>query len=435
MTHQRHASININMKSAGSHDGAWRHPDTDVTKVNDFRALADFARKAEAAGVDALFFADGLSYSAPGSADTPPSGFEPVSLMGALAAVTSRIGYIGTISTTYSEPYNLARQLASLDRISGGRIGWNIVTTAGGGAAANFSLNEHPEHSERYRRAGEFVEVATKLWDSWGADAIVADKSTGRYVNADQVHPINHQGSYYSVAGPLNIPRSPQGHPLLVQAGSSEDGRDFAARYAEVVYSISQTIPSAKRFYEDIKTRAENYGRDPDSIKIVMGIRVLVEKSAQQAHEKDQYLRELADPQRTLKHLGGIIGVDLTQFPLDGPVPPIPEPTSSNAMQTHVGLLAELVQRERPATVRELVDKLNGGVGAVSVTGDGPGVADALQEWLEAGVVDGFNVGLQILQGGGENFFDLVIPELVRRGLRSADYQGDTLRQYFGLPR
>ncbi|WNI18042.1 LLM class flavin-dependent oxidoreductase [Actinacidiphila sp. ITFR-21] len=430
----RHINLNINVKSAGSHDGAWRSPDTDLSAVNDFGALRALAGRAEAAGIDALFFADGLNYSARSGAGAPPPVFEPVSLLGALAASTTRLGLIATMSTTYNEPYNLARQMSSLDWISNGRVGWNIVTTGGGGAAANFGLAEHPEHDERYRRAVEFVTVACKLWESWDPDAVVADRSTGIYVDPAKVHPIDHHGDVFRVAGPLNSPRSPQGRPLLVQAGGSEPGRDLAAQHADVVYTISQTVQDARELYDDLKSRVVAYGRDPDSIKVVMGIRVLVAPTRREAEDTAARLEELNDPRRVLQHVGGLIGVDLARLPLDAPVPLLPEATSTNAIQTHLQLLHELIARERPATIRELVGRLQGGVGALTVTGDGADVADFLEEWVRAGVVDGFNVGLQMLQGGAENFFDLVVPELRRRGLRPDDYPGTTLRDRYGLP-
>ena len=434
MADKRYLHLNINMKAAGSHDGAWRHPHTDVSKINDFGALVEFARRAEAAKIDALFWADGLALSTKSAAQSPHWAYEPLTLAGALTARTQRIGVIGTVSTTYTEPYNLARQLASLDRISGGRVGWNVVTTGGTGegAAANFGLEGHPVHEHRYRRAHEYIDVIHALFDSWQPGALVADQHSGVFVDATKVGPINHSGEFFRVAGPLNVqPARPGDRPLLVQAGGSEQGRELGAKYADLIYSISQTIEDAKEYADDIRTRAQGYGRDPDSIKILTGFYVLVGQSVQHAKEKEQELLEFSDPSSVIKHVSGITNLDLTKYPLDAPLPETPAPTTVNGIQTHLALLHQVIDRTHPTTLRELAAALGGGVGAIGVASDAAGVADTLQEWFESGVVDGFNIGIQQLQGGAEDFFDLVVPELTRRGLRPPDYLGTTLKDTF----
>ncbi len=425
----------INLNVHGTHVAEWLHPDTDLERYRSFERLSDFTRRAEAAGVDSVFFSDGVSYKATGGRDSVPPRLDPLSLASALAAQTSGIGFVVTSSTTYNEPYNLARQFASIDHISGGRIAWNMVTTASTAAAANFGADAHPSHPDRYRRAGEFVDVVTKLWESWDPDAVEPDRDAGVFVRPERVHSIDHDGEFFRVAGPLNVTRSPQGRPVLFQAGASADGLEFAARHAEVVYSISQTLDEAKQFYDTLKSKVSDLGRNPDDFRIVNGVRVLTAPTQAEAEEKFAELELWVDPLTLLHHLGGIIGTDLTNLSFDDPVPELPPTEQATGMQTHLNLLKGFIAREKPATVRDLVTKMGGGVGAPNITGDPVFVADWLESWFNAGVTDGFNVGFQVNDSGADPFFDLVIPELVHRGLRPAHYTSSTLRERFGLPR
>ncbi len=312
--------LNLFIYPGGHHEAAWRHPDSAPERVLDIGYYQDLARAAEAAKFDAVFFADG-----PALADNIryASRFrlEPFTWMSAIAAVTERIGLIGTASTTYSEPYNLARLFASLDHLSKGRAGWNIVTTGAPNAAQNFGLEEHPVHADRYARAEEFVEVVTKLWDSWEDEAFVADPASGVFADTDRIHAIDHVGPHFSVAGPLNTARSPQGRPVYVQAGSSEDGRAFAAHWAEAIFTAHQTLGSAQAFYADVKSRAARLGRNPRQLKILPGISPVIGSTTREAEELHDELNHLTQPAYSLDVLRRLTGADLSSYDLDDPFP------------------------------------------------------------------------------------------------------------------
>lgn len=426
--------LNLNVKPAGSHPAAWRHPAVDLAEINDIDALLDVARTAERGGFDALFLADKLTFSREPAAVAP--AFEPLTLLSALAVGTSRLGLIGSISTTYSDPFVVARQTASLDRISRGRFGWNVVTSAIPAAARNFGQDSLPEHAARYRRADEFVTAVKKLWDSWEDDAIVEDRERGRYVDPEKIHAIDHSGEHFRIAGPLNSPRPPQGWPVIVQAGSSGDGRALAARHADSVYTVVSTIEEGRAFRTDLRDRAAAEGRDPDSVRVFAGFRVLVAGTADEARALEAELNALADPRHVLGQVALFSGYDLSHLPLDAPLPPVPPVESSQSYRSHLLAVHRFVERERPRTVREFAQGLGGGLGADNLlVSDAATVADELEEWFRAGALDGVNLQPELLRQGTYALVEHLVPELRRRGLRPPEYPGTTLRGNYGLDR
>lgn len=425
--------LNAFLMTVGHHEAAWRLPQspTDGTDAEHYKNLA---RIAERGRLDSLFLADGpVLHGDPGR--RPSSILEPTVLLTALAGVTSRIGLIATASTSYNEPYNLARRFASLDHVSGGRAGWNIVTTAGADAARNFGLNDTPLHRERYLRAAEFLDVATKLWDSWADDAVVNDKEGGVYARAERVRGIDHRGPHFRVDGPLNVRRSPQGHPLLVQAGSSEDGKDFAARHAEAVFTAQQTLEEGVTFYKDVKRRAVTFGRDPDGIKILPGIVPVIGATEAEALALDAELERHIVPEYGRRQLARLIGVPEERLPLDEELPDdIPTEDEIEGAKSRFTLIVELGRRER-LTVRQLIGRLGGGRGHRTFAGTAEQVADTIEHWYDSGAADGFNIMPALLPSGLEVFVDQVVPILQERGLFRTEYTGTTLREHYGLAR
>ena len=427
--------LNAFLMSVGHHEAAWRLPESDPYADTDLGHFADLARVAERGKLDSLFLADSPVLFGGDPGRRPAAKLEPTVLLTALAGVTSRIGLIATASTTYNEPYNLARRFASLDHLSGGRAGWNIVTTAGADAARNFGLDDVPRHADRYARAAEFVEVSTKLWDSWEDDAIVADKERGVHAEADRVHAIRHRGPHFRVEGALNVPRSPQGYPLLVQAGSSEDGKVLAARYAEAVFTAQQTLAEAKDFYADLKRRAADLGRDPDSLKILPGIVPVIGATEKEARELDAELDRLIRPEYARQQLARQLRVPVESLKLDEELPAdLPSEDEIEGAKSRFTLIVELARRER-LTVRQLIGRLGGGRGHRTVAGTAEQVADTLEHWFRSGAADGFNVMPAVLPSGLEAFVDQVVPILQDRGLFRREYTGRTLREHYGLPR
>ena len=427
-------NLNLFIYPGGHHEAAWRHPGSEPERVMDLSYYVELAQQAEAAKLDAIFFADGPSLieNIRYAARVKP---EPLTLLSAVAAVTDRLGLIGTASTTYSEPYNLARQFSSLDHLSGGRAGWNIVTTGAANAAQNFGLAEHPVHAERYARAEEYLEVVTKLWDSWEDEALVADPETGVFADDRLVHAPEHVGRHFAVAGPLNLPRSPQGRPVYVQAGSSEDGRGFAARWAEAIFTAHQTLDSALEFYADVKRRARQLGRDPAGIKVLPGISPVIASTQREADELHERFNELTQPAYGLHSLHRLTGLDLSSFDLDEPFPrELLSTLGDRAMASRTALVVDLVQREKP-TLRQVLHRLAGARGHRVVVGTPRLVADQMQLWHESGAADGFNVMPPWLPGGIEVFVEEVLPILRERGLFRTEYAGRTLREHYGLDR
>ncbi|MDR6870413.1 FMN-dependent oxidoreductase (nitrilotriacetate monooxygenase family) [Bosea sp. BE125] len=430
----RQLTLNLFIYPGGHHEAAWRYKESEPKRVLDISYYQELARRAEAAKFDAIFFADGPSlpenvrYSS-------RLRFEPITWLAAIAAATSRIGLIATASTTYTEPYNLARLFASLDHISHGRAGWNIVTTSDAGAAQNFGLPEHPPHADRYETAREFLEVVTKLWDSWEDDALVADAQSGVFADSDKVHRIDHAGKHYKVRGPLNVARTPQGRPVYVQAGSSEDGRSFAAQHAEAIFTAHQTLASAQGFYADIKKRAAALGRRPEHIRVLPGISPYLGSTQAEADRLEEEINALIQPAASLEQLKRMIGLDLSGFDLDGPFPRhLVDTNGPKGVASRFQLVIDIVDREKP-TIRQLIKRLAGGRGHWVLVGTPERVANEIQTWFEQGAADGFNVMPPWLTGGFDAFVDEVLPILRKRGLVREDYTGETLRDHYGLPR
>lgn len=432
----RQIKLGAFLMQTGHHIAAWRHPDAQADAPINFRHYAELARRAEAAKFDAIFLADSVGVRntdlASLSRTARSDHFEPLTLLSALAAVTEKIGLIATVSTTYNEPYHVARKFASLDHISGGRSGWNLVTSSGQGEAQNFNLDEHVEHARRYARAAEFHDVVLGLWDSWEDDAFLRDKHSGQYFDPAKLHPLRHRGEHFSVRGPLNVSRSPQGRPVVVQAGASPAGRDLAARTAEVIFVAHQTFDEAQAFYRDIKGRAVDYGRDPDDIKIMPGIFPVIGRSQAEAEDKFARLQDLIHPVVGVQLLSNMIGgFDLSGYPVDGPLPDIPETNGGKSRQQ---LLIDLARRDN-LTIRQLYLRIAGARGHQQVVGTPRSVADQLQQWFEEDGADGFNIMSPWLPGGLDDFIELALPELRRRGLFRTEYSGATLRQHLGLAR
>jgi FMN-dependent oxidoreductase (nitrilotriacetate monooxygenase family) len=418
----------------GHHLAAWRHPSTPQNAANDFPHYMQMAQTAERGLFDMLFVADttGLIATDPENLSriSYVAWMEPVTLMSALSAVTKHIGLACTSSTSYDQPYHLARRFGSLDIISGGRAAWNLITTANPLEAANFSRDPHPDKDVRYRRAREFAEVVKGLWESWEDDAFIRDKASGRFSDPSKLHILNHSGEFFSVRGPLNVARSRQGHPVMVQAGASDDGRDLAAETADVVFTAHQSVESAKAFYADLKSRVAHFGRDPDHLKIMPGFFVTVGKTEQEAKDKFERIQSLILPEVGVRLLSTFINFDLTSYPVDGPMPDIPD---SKAVASRRALITDIARREN-LTIRQLYTRIAGGRGHYQFIGTPTQVADELQRWFEGGAADGFNIMPPILPDALDDFVEMVIPELQRRGLFRTAYEGSTLRENLGLP-
>jgi FMN-dependent oxidoreductase (nitrilotriacetate monooxygenase family) len=432
----RRLHLNLFIHGRGHHETAWRHPLSTTRPLTDIRYYQQLAQLAEDGLFDSVFFADYLSVGGE-IAHAARAELEPLTTLAALASVTERIGLIATASTTYTEPYNLARQFASLDHISGGRIGWNIVTSWLPDAARNFGYDRLPEHAERYARADDFVDVVTKLWDSWADDAILDDRRAGRYADAARVRAINHVGSHYKVAGPLNIPRSPQGRPVLVQAGSSTTGRRFAAQYAEAIFTAHLEKATAADFYADIKAQAAALGRKPEQVLILPGLSAIIGSTEAEAKRTWQELNELSDPKVGLERLSNRFGGhDFSHLDLDRvlSVDDFPDPTKVQAAQSRAQVITALVARERP-TLRQLLHSLAGARGHYTVAGTPDQIADIIEDWFQSRAADGFNLMPPILPSLLKTFIDEVTPILQKRGLFRTGYDGHTLRDHYGLDR
>ena len=432
----RQLRLNLFVHSRGHHEASWRHPEASPLALTDFEFHRELARKAEDAAFDSIFLADTLSMSGEVT-HTARSWLEPVTLLGALAAATSKIGLIATASTTYTEPFNLARQFASLDHISKGRIGWNIVTSWSVAAAHNYGDEAQVSHAERYARAEEYMAVAKALWDSWADDAVLDDRPAGRYAKPGSIHALDHAGKHYRVAGPLNVPRCPQGRPVFVQAGSSETGRDFAARHAEVVFTAQLEKATAQAFYADLKARAEKAGRDPDRVAILPGFSPLIADTQEEAERLVLELNGLADPEVGRKRLSGRFGgFDFSHLELDRALTAadFPDPDSVEAARSRAATIVGLVERERP-TLRQLLAKLAGARGHYTFAGTPEQTADFMEEWLRDGAADGFNLMPPVLPWMLDAFVERVLPILRARGLFREAYTGSTLRAHYGLAR
>ncbi len=424
------------MRPISIHTAAWRYPGGTPDANFNWPLIKRLTQKLEHGKFDAFFMADHLAVpNMPTDAlkrSATVTSFAPMTLLPALAAVTERIGLIATMSTTYNAPYHVARLFASLDHLSGGRAGWNIVTSTNPFEALNFGLKEHLEHDERYRRAREFYDVVTGLWDSWADDAFIRDVDSGVYSDPAKLHVLDHQGKYFSARGPLNVARPVQGWPVIVQAGQSDAGRQLAGETAEMVFSGVSDIATAQRVYADIKARAQAVGRNPDHLVIMPGAFVMVGDTAAEARAKKTRLDSLVHPDSGLGTLSVQLGVDASKFDLDGPLPDDLPPT--NASHTSRQKLVDMARNDG-LTVRQLAQYVGGAFGTLEMIGTPAMIADQMQEWLESRACDGFNVMFPYLPGGLDDFVEQVVPELQRRGLFRRDYEGTTLREHLGLPR
>ena len=432
--HKRQLHLGAFMRPISIHTGAWRYPGAFPDANFNFNHIKRFIQKLEYGKFDAFFMADHLAVlNMPINAlkrSHTVTSFEPFTLLSALAGATERIGLIATGSTTFDEPYHVARRFASLDHISGGRAGWNIVTTANPDAALNFGRDEQMEHDERYRRAREFYDVVTGLWDSFADDAFVRDVENGLYFDPDKMHRLDHKGKYLSVRGPLNIARPIQGWPVIVQAGASEAGKQLAAETAEAVFTSGGSFATAQALYQDIKGRMDKLGRSRDNLKILPGAFVVVGDTDDDAKAKRARLDSLVHYDSAIASLSVALGTDASGFDPEGPLPDIPE---TNAGKSGRQRVIDLARRDH-LTVRQLAQRV-GGFGGLSFVGTPSTIADGMEEWLTGHACDGFNIMFPFLPQGLDDFVDHVIPELQRRGIFRRDYEGKTLRENLGLPR
>jgi FMN-dependent oxidoreductase (nitrilotriacetate monooxygenase family) len=430
---ERHLHLNAFLMGTGHHEAAWRLPQSRPENTLTAEHYIELAQIAERGRLDSIFFADTLAVGRNARWNSQ-NALEPITLLAAVATHTERIGLIATASTTYHEPYHLARKFASLDHISRGRAGWNIVTSSGENEARNFSRSARPAHEDRYERAAEFVDVVLRLWDSWEDDARVLDKVTGEYADPAKIHEAEHQGTYFGVQGALTTARPPQGHPLLVQAGSSEAGRDYAARYAEAVFTAQQTLAEGQAFYADLKGRVTRYGRHPDEVKVLPGICAVIGGTEAEAKAREAELNGLISPAYGQEQLSLMLEHDISAYPLDGPLPRLPGEDEIAGGKSRFTLVTTLARREN-LTIRQLIERLAGGRGHRVFAGTPEQIADQIELWFTAGAADGFNVMPPSLPDGLTDFVEQVVPELQRRGLFRSEYTGRTLREHYGLAR
>ena len=429
----RELHLNLFINSRGHHEASWRHPDASDLALTDIHYLQGLTQRAEEGLFDSIFLADQLAFRGGGAS----LSLEPLTSLAALAVSTNNIGLIATASTTYTEPFNLARQFASLDHISNGRIGWNIVTSWSAAAARNYGYASQISHAERYARADEFMAVTKSLWDSWSDDAIIDDRANGKYLKQNSVREGGHEGTFYNVAGPLNVPRGPQGWPVLVQAGSSDTGRKFAAQHAEAVFTAHMEKSSAKAFYSDLKSLVKAEGRDEKQCLILPGLSPVIASTDAEAQQFRDELNNLADPQEGLISLSARFGgTDFSHLPLDTPLSPddFPDPSTVEAARSRTEVILGVVRNERP-TMRQLLSKLAGARGHYVVSGTPEHIADLIEDWFIDGVADGINLMPPVLPKMLDVFIDEVVPLLQRKGIFRTEYQGNTLRDHYGLDR
>jgi FMN-dependent oxidoreductase (nitrilotriacetate monooxygenase family) len=421
--------LGVFVLGTGNHMAGWRM-DGAFTSHMELPAMREIARIAERGKFDLVFISDSMVMD-PTDHPSFMCRFEPTTLITALASCTTHVGLGATVSTSFAEPFNVARMFGSIDHISGGRAAWNVVTSSNARAALNFNLDEHIEHELRYERANEFVDVVRGLWDCWDDGAIVADRATGHYIDDGKVRPLNHQGRFFKVRGPINMARAPQGHPVIIQAGGSPSGLDLAARTADVVFSVVQELAPAKAAYADLKGRMAKYGRPPDALAVLPGVMTIIGDSEAEAREILAKLQSWITTSNALTLVTSRIGYDVSGHPLDGPVPPPPARLNS---QTFASVLYEMAKREK-MTLRDLFNLTAAARGHWVLCGTPTTIADTLEQWFVEGAADGYNLLPAWFPGGFSDFVDRVVPELQRRGLFRSDYQGTTLRDHFGLPR
>lgn len=425
-TRQMH--INLFIHGCGHHRAAWRHPDSAVERLGDISYLESLAQTAERGKLDAIFFADGQT--ADNVADGPRWFFEPLTAMAAISRATEKIGLICTVSSTFFTPFHAARMVGSIDHISGGRMGWNVVTSMFDAEARNHGYTTMPAHAQRYARAEEFVDAVVGLWDSWSVDALLLDRQ-GDYADPTKVQPLMHQGDYFLVDGPLNMPRPPQGHPVLFQAGASEQGRDLAARYAEAIYAVAYDLVAAQEYYRDIKRRVKAAGRKV-SVPIMPGLVTYVGSTLAEAQAKQCELDLLLPVATSLRQLGMFVGQDCMGWELDAPVPALPALHDFTGPKGRYATILRIIEAEKP-TVRQLLGRLAAGGGHCTMVGTPEQIADQMEHWLVNEGADGFNLMPPSLPSGIDDFVDHVIPVLQKRGLFRQDYEATTLRGHLGL--
>ena len=419
----------------GHHIAAWRHPDGIPNSGSNLPHIIELAQLAERGLFDMFFMADSVSFWRGEldamTHDSYGTWIEPFTLMGSLAQHTTNLGVVCTATTTYDQPYSLARRFASLDLVSGGRAGWNLVTSGNRAEADSFGLAEHMEKAQRYKRAREFAHVVRGLWNSWGDGVFIRNQSSGIYFDKEKLHTLDHEGEFFKVKGPINVPPSPQGEPVMVQAGASGDGRELAAETAEVIFGAQQTFEGAQEFYNDVKHRMLAYGRHPDSLKVMPGLLVCVAETHDEAVKKYDQLQDLIDPVTGLQLLSKRLDYDLSGYPIDGPLPDIPRNKTSS---TRVDLFIEIAHREN-LTIKDLYRRVAGARGHYEVVGSPIEVVDMMERWVAGGACDGFNIMPPVFPSSLHEFVELVIPELQRRGLFRTSYSGTTLRENLDLVR
>jgi FMN-dependent oxidoreductase (nitrilotriacetate monooxygenase family) len=420
--------LGVFVQTPGHHVAGWRHPDAETTDWPNLKLMKHIVQAAERGKFDMFFLGDGYST---GYSEHPSTigKFEPLTLLSALAMVTSKVGLAATASTTYGEPYHVARGFASLDHISGGRAAWNVVTTAYSKSSAVFG-RQHPPHGERYAIAEEFVEACRLLWDTWDEGAFIGDKKAGQFVKPGSLHVPYFHGKYFTVTGGLNVPRSPQGHPVLIQAGSSGPGQALAARIADVVFTAQNDVTEAKTFYDAVKAQVSAFGRDPGGALVMPGVFPVVGRTEAEAREIFVELNRNIESTNAFTVLSERLGMDVSTLPMDGPVP---EPPETEALKSRSALLMEMAHRDK-LTLRELYHRVAAARGHLLLVGSAPQIADVLETWFKAGAADGFNVMPPFFPSQFDAFVDSVVPILQERGLFRVDYTGTTLRDHLGLP-
>lgn len=437
---RRQLSLAVHFHPTGHHVAAWLDPRSQIDAGSNAAHYLELARTAERGKFDLIFLADSLAIrqgdlKAQGRWPQYMAYFEPLTLLSAMSAVTSHVGLVATASTSYTEPFNLARYFGSLDHLSGGRAGWNIVTTGNAASSRNFGRAEHFAHDERYDRAGEFVEIVRGLWDSWDDDAFVMDRASGRYLLPEKMHWLNHRGDVFSVTGPLNMRRPPQGHPVLFQAGTSEAGRETAARVADGVFVQQQSPELCREIRRDIRARMPKYGRSPEDLLVMPGMAVIVGRTETEARAQFDALQSRIHPDVGMAILSAELGnMELPDLDLDRPFPLELIPSLDQGARTTVQNFRTIVERENP-TVRELYQRFSGARGSYQLVGDPRQIADVLEDWFRSEAADGFIIQPAILPGGLDDFVALVVPELQRRGIYRTEYAGRMLRDHLGLAR
>lgn len=416
----------------GQHVASWRDPSTKSDLSFDLDYLTEIAKTAERGKFDTIFFAD--VFGTP-LTNNSASGLklDPLIIVSALAAVTKNIGLTATLTTTYNEPFQVARKYSAIDHLSKGRAAWNVVTSANDSESLLFGKEKHLQHADRYERADEFVDVVKKLWFSVEDEAIINDKENGQFLDLEKVHPVNHQGKWFKVQGTLDSPSTPQGHPVIVQAGSSEAGKELAAKTAEVIFTAWQTLEEAQTFYRDVKGRLAKYGRKPEDLKIMPGVFITVAKTEEEAIEKRKKLNSYILPETGLAYLSGFTGLDLSGYDVDGPIPELAEIEDPTNPGIRRNIIRDLIERKNLKTLREVYENIAGARGHREIVGTPAQIADQLEEWFVNGAADGFNIQPPTFPEGLNDIVDLVIPELQRRGLFRTEYEGTTLRENLGL--